>query len=161
MVSLIAAMADQRVIGRDGQMPWHMPADLAWFKRQTLGKPVIMGRKTWDSIGKALPGRRNVVVSRDGLFQPVGAECASSPDAALALVADEPEVMVIGGAQLYASFLPHAQKLYLTLIKANLSGDTFFPDYTSYPWRELEHQQHPADTKNPYPYDFLILERLS
>lgn len=161
MVSLIAAMAEQRVIGRDGQMPWHMPADLAWFKRQTLGKPIIMGRKTWDSIGKALPGRRNVVVSRDSLFQPVGAERASSPEAALALVAGEPEVMVIGGAQLYASFLPHAQKLYLTLIKANLSGDTFFPDYTSYSWRELEYQQHPADAKNPYPYDFLILERLS
>lgn len=162
MLSLIVAVAgEQRVIGRDGQMPWHLPADLAWFKRNTLGKPIIMGRKTWDSIGRALPGRRNLVISRDLAFVPVGAERLDSPEAALACVADEPEVMVIGGAQIYAHFLPHARRLYLTLIKENLSGDTFFPDYTSYQWRELARTEHAADANNPYPHDFLILERLS
>lgn len=162
MLSLIVALAgEQRVIGRDGQMPWHLPADLAWFKRNTLGKPIIMGRKTWDSIGRALPGRRNVVISRDPAFMPQGAERVDSPAAALACVADAGEVMVIGGAQIYAHFLPHATRLYLTRINANLAGDTFFPDYTAYQWRELARTEHAADANNPYPYDFLILERLS
>lgn len=162
MLSLIAAIAgEQRVIGRDGKMPWHLPADLAWFKRHTLGKPIIMGRKTWDSLGRALPGRRNVVISRDPQFIPVGAERVDSPEAALACVAGAPEVMVIGGAQIYAYFLPQAQRLYLTLIKENLSGDTFFPDYTSYQWCKLAHTEQAADANNPYPHDFLILERLS
>jgi len=124
MLSLIAAMAgEQRVIGRDGQMPWHMPADLAWFKRNTLGKPIIMGRKTWDSIGRALPGRRNLVISRDPQFVPTGAERVASPEAALACVIDAQEVMVIGGAQIYAHFLPYAERLYLTLIRETLCGD--------------------------------------
>lgn len=142
-------------------MPWHLPADLAWFKRNTLGKPIIMGRKTWDSIGRALPGRRNLVISGDEAFQPVGAERVMSPEAALLAVADAPEIMVVGGAQIYAHFLPYAERLYLTLINANLSGDTFFPDYTHYQWREMERTDHPADAKNPYPYTFLILERES
>lgn len=142
-------------------MPWHLPADLAWFKRNTLGKPVIMGRKTWDSIGRALPGRRNLVISRDPTFQPIGVERVVSPEAALALVADVPEVMVIGGAQIYEHFLPRAQRLYLTLINADLLGDTFFPDYNQHPWHELERTDYPADAKNPYPYSFLILERES
>lgn len=142
-------------------MPWHLPADLAWFKRNTLGKPVIMGRKTWDSIGRALPGRRNLVISRDPTFQPISVERVVSPEAALALVADVPEVMVIGGAQIYEHFLPRAQRLYLTLINADLLGDTFFPDYNQHPWHELERTDYPADAKNPYPYSFLILERES
>jgi dihydrofolate reductase len=161
MLSLIVAMTGQQVIGREGQMPWHLPADLAWFKRHTLGKPIIMGRKTWDSIGRALPGRRNLVISLDEAFQPAGAERVVSPEAALALVADAPEIMVVGGAQVYAHFLPYAERLYLTLIQANLSGDTFFPDYTQYQWREMERSDHPADAKNPYSYTFLILERES
>ncbi|MDD5392489.1 MAG: type 3 dihydrofolate reductase [Thiothrix sp.] len=161
MLSLIVAMTGQQVIGKEGQMPWHLPADLAWFKRNTLGKPVIMGRKTWDSIGRALPGRRNLVISRDPAFQPIGAERVASPEAALALVADVPEVMVIGGAQIYEHFLPYAGRLYLTLINANLLGDTFFPDYNQHPWHELERTDYPADAKNPYPYSFLILERES
>lgn len=160
MLSLIAAMADQRVIGQAGQMPWHLPADLAWFKRNTLAKPVIMGRKTWDSIGRALPGRLNVVISRDTHFAPVGAVCVASPDAALAAVTDAPEIMVIGGAQIYAQFLAQADRLYLTQIDAKLAGDTFFPDYNLYQWRELACSQQPADAKNPYSLTFRILERL-
>lgn len=142
-------------------MPWHLPADLAWFKQNTLGKPIIMGRKTWDSIGRALPGRRNLVISRDATFQPVGAECFSSPQAALIAAAHEPEVMIVGGAQIYQYFLANTDRLYLTLIGADFAGDTFFPDYNQYQWRTLAQVDHPADVNNPYPYSFLILERES
>lgn len=159
MLSLIGAMTPARVIGRDGQMPWHLPADLAWFKRNTLGKPVVMGRKTWDSIGHALPGRDNIVISRDVYFQPTGAKQVASPDEALAFVEGVPELMVIGGAQVYGHFLSRAARLYLTLIKADVEGDTFFPDYHQYKWRESERSEYPADAKNPYAYSFLILER--
>ena len=161
MLGMIWAQGHGRAIGRGGTMAWHVPKDMAFFRRTTMGCPVIMGRKTWDSIGRALPGRRNLVISRDPQFVPVGAERMDSPEAALACVADVPEVMVIGGAQIYTHFLPQAQRLYLTLIKESLSGDTFFPDYTSYQWRELERTEHAADANNPYPHDFLILERLS
>ncbi|EIJ33669.1 type 3 dihydrofolate reductase [Thiothrix nivea] len=161
MLSLIAAIARNRVIGYEGGMPWHLPADLAWFKRNTLGKPIIMGRKTWDSIGRALPGRRNLVISRDTTFQPTGAERAASPDAALGMVEGVPEAMIVGGAQVYQHFLPHATRLYLTLIDADVLGDTFFPDYNQFQWRELEHHDHPADPNNPYPCTFLVLERES
>ena len=138
MLSLIVAMTPQRVIGKEGRMPWHLPADLAWFKRNTLGKPVIMGRKTWQSIGKALPGRRNLVISRSSSFEPVGAERVESLEAALQAVQDSSEIMIIGGAQIYQQFLPQADRLYLTLVDADLTGDTYFPDYTTYEWRELE-----------------------
>lgn len=155
-------MAHGRVIGLDGRMPWHLPADLAWFKQNTLEKPIVMGRKTWDSIGRALPGRRNLVISRDENFEPVGAERVSSPDAAISLLADVPEIMIVGGAQIYRHFLPSAERLYLTLIDANVSGDTFFPDYTAEArWREVSRTEHLADTKNPHPHTFLILERES
>lgn len=140
-------------------MPWHLPADLAWFKQNTLGKPIIMGRKTWDSIGRALPGRRNIVISRDATFQPSGAERASSPELAMAAVADVPEIMVVGGAQIYQHFLADADRLYLTLIDADFTGDTFFPDYNQHQWRTVEQVDYPADAKNPYPYSFLVLER--
>lgn len=156
---MIAAMDRQRAIGKAGHMPWHLPADLAWFKQHTLGKPIIMGRKTWESIGRALPGRRNLVVSRDSSFQAAGAECFTNPEAALAAAKGAAEVMVIGGAQLYQHFLPQAQRLYLTLIDATCEGDTFFPDYTPYPWRESWRATHPADDANPYPLTFLVLER--
>ncbi|WP_324696625.1 type 3 dihydrofolate reductase [Candidatus Thiothrix phosphatis] len=161
MLSLIAAMAHQRVIGQEGKMPWHMPIDLAWFKRNTLGKPIIMGRKTWDSIGCALPGRRTLVLSGTADFRPIGAERVASPEAALAAVSGAPEIMIAGGAQVYQYFLPQADRLYLTLIDVALTGDTFFPDYNQGQWRESERIEHPADAQNPYPCTFLILERES
>lgn len=161
MLSLIAAMTPQRVIGCNGAMPWHLPADLAWFKQHTLGKPIIMGRNTWNAIGRALPGRRNIVISRDVTFQPVGAECVRSPQAALAMVEDAPEIMIVGGAQVYQHFLPQADRLYLTLIDADFSGDTFFPDYNPHQWRSVVRVDHPADANNPYPYSFRILDRKS
>lgn len=154
-------MAHGRVIGLDGKMPWHLPADFAWFKQNTLGKPIVMGRKTWDSIGRALPGRRNLVISRDESFQPAGAERVASPDEVETLLADAPEIMIVGGAQVYQHFLPKAERLYLTLIDVELPGDTFFPDYIEADWCEVSRSEHPADAKNPYPCSFLILERKS
>lgn len=155
-------MAHGRVIGLDGKMPWHLPADLAWFKQNTLGKPIVMGRKTWDSIGRALPGRRNLVISRDKMFQPEGAERIASPDEVEQLLTDIPEIMIVGGAQIYQHFIPRAGRLYLTLIDTDVQGDTFFPDYqTEAGWQEVSRSEHPADEKNPYPYTFLILERES
>lgn len=159
MLSMIAAMTPERVIGKDGTMPWHMPADLAWFRRNTLHKPVIMGRKTWYSIGKALPKRRNIVISRDQALQLPDTEVVHTPEAALARVSDVPEVVVIGGAQIYRAFLAHTDRLYLTLIHADIAGDTWFPDYNPASWRELARTNYAADEKNAHPYSFIVLER--
>ena len=157
-ISLIAAMAQQRVIGHDNQMPWYLPADLAWFKRNTLHKPVIMGRKTFESIGRPLPTRENIVLSHyPGSNKNVS--WVRSIDEALYKVDTASEVMVIGGGHLYSVFLPLAHRLYLTHIDLNIAGDTFFPDYTLFNWQILFDEFHQADEKNPYHYQFQILER--
>lgn len=162
LISLIVAMAQNRVIGRSNQMPWHLPADLRHFKSVTLGKPVIMGRKTFESIGRPLPGRRNLVISRNSEWQADGVECISSLQAALALVSHEHEVMIIGGGQLYREALPLAQRLYLTHIALTVDdADTWFPDYSSYQWQRIAEEAHCADEKNPYDYCFETLERCS
>lgn len=159
-ISLIVAMAQNRVIGRGNQMPWHLPADLRHFKHVTLGKPVIMGRKTFESIGRSLPGRRNVVISRNAEWSADGVECVNSLDAALRLVNDEAEVMIIGGGQLYREALPLAQRLYLTHIDLSVTdADTWFPDYMRYQWQVLADEQHTPDEKNPYHYRFETLAR--
>ncbi len=160
LISLIVAMAENRVIGRGNQMPWHLPADLRHFKSVTLGKPVIMGRKTFESIGRPLPGRRNVVISRNLDWCAEGVESVSSLDAALALVQGADEVMIIGGGQLYRETLPLAQRLYLTHIKLSVTdADTWFPDYSQYQWQLRAEELHEPDEKNPYPYRFETLER--
>ncbi len=159
LISLIVAMANHRVIGRGNEMPWHMPADLRHFKAVTLGKPVVMGRRTFESIGRPLPGRRNLVSSRNLEWQAAGVEVAPSLDAALALLTDYEEVMIIGGGQLYAEALPRADRLYLTHIDLAVEGDTFFPDYTGYEWQQIELSRHSADEKNPYAYWFETLQR--
>ncbi len=159
MISLIAAMAKNRVIGKDNAMPWHLPADLAHFKRVTMGKPVIMGRRTYESIGRPLPGRKNIVISRRSDYSPDGCVIVNSVEAAIA-EANHEEVMVIGGGQLYAEILPHADRLYLTLIDAELEGDTRFPDYTIYDWKEIDRERHEPDEKNNYAYEFVTLERV-
>ncbi len=160
LISLIVAMAENRVIGRGNQMPWHLPADLRHFKSVTLGKPVIMGRKTFESIGRPLPGRRNVVISRNLDWCAEGVESVSSLDAALALVQDADEVMIIGGGQLYREALPLAQRLYLTHIELPVSdADTWFPDYSQYQWQLRAEELHDPDEKNPYHYRFETLER--
>ena len=155
-ISMIAAMAHDRVIGKDNQMPWHMPADLAHFKRVTLGKPVLMGRKTFESIGRPLPGRRNLVISRNPDYQADGIEVVGSVEAALALLADNEvaEVMVIGGGHLYAELLPKADCLYLTRIELMVEGDTRFPAFADEQWQCVEREVHQADEKNPHPYRF-------
>ncbi len=154
-LAMIAALADKRVIGLDNKMPWHLPADLKHFKAMTLGKPIIMGRKTWDSLGRPLPGRLNLVVSRQPDLQLEGAETFSSLDAAL-LRAEQwargqgvDELMLIGGAQLYAQALPQAQRLYLTRIEASPEGDAFFPAYDEADWARIDSQAHPAEGGAP------------
>ena len=159
-LSMIACMAHDRVIGKENQMPWHLPADLKHFKAITMGKPVVMGRRTFDSIGRPLPGRRNVVISRNPEYQPEGVTRVASIDEALALLASEEEVMIIGGGQLYASLLPKADRLYLTLAQLQVEGDTRFPDYQQLQWRELERQIRPADEANSCDLHFVTLERV-
>ncbi|HAS8558073.1 type 3 dihydrofolate reductase [Vibrio vulnificus] len=158
IISMIAAMAKQRIIGKDNQMPWHLPADFAWFKRCTMGKPVVMGRKTYDSIGRPLPGRLNIVISRDESLVIEGVTMANSIAHALALAGDADEVMIIGGGSIYAECLPKADKLYLTFIDATIDGDTQFPDWGEQ-WYESHREHYSADEKNGYAMDFVILER--
>lgn len=162
MISMIAAMTPERVIGCDGDMPWHLPADFAWFKRNTLNKPILMGRKTWQSIGsKPLPGRKNIIISRNNDLDDNGAALADSPDQALSLVKDSDEVMIIGGAQIYSHFLPQADRLYITLIHASVDGDSWFPRYDHLKWQQSFVDERAADDKNPYDCTFMILNRLS
>ncbi|WP_429187820.1 type 3 dihydrofolate reductase [Aeromonas veronii] len=160
-ISMIAAMAHDRVIGKDNQMPWHQPADLAHFKRVTLGKPVLMGRKTFESIGRPLPGRRNLVISRNPDYQAEGIEVVGSVEAALALLAGSSveELMVIGGGHLYAEMLPSADCLYLTRIDLAVEGDTRFPAFDDGQWQRVDCESHPADEKNPHPYSFETWQR--
>lgn len=161
-ISLIVAMAHGRVIGAGQAMPWHMPADLRHFKQTTLGKPVIMGRRTFESIGRPLPGRLNLVISRNPAWSADGVTtCASLADALQAAGAVD-EVMIIGGGQLYAETLPRADRLYLTHIDLAVAGDTWFPDYQTpdYQWREIASEAHPADDKNAHAYRFQTLERV-
>lgn len=158
---MIAAMAADRVIGLDNKMPWHLPADLAFFKKVTLGKPVIMGRKTYQSIGFPLPGRQNIVLSRDTTLRIEGVVCVQSMTQALALVEDATEVMIIGGASLYEKYLEQVDCLYLTFIELKVAGDTYFPDYEKQgSWKEVARDVHLKDTKNGYNYQFVTFERV-
>lgn len=162
IISMIAAMGANRVIGRDNKMPWHLPADLRHFKQVTLGKPVIMGRKTFESIGRPLPGRRNIVISRTAPADCKGAEWVSSVEQALTMLADQSEVMVIGGGEIYRQCLPLAQRLYLTEIDMTTEGDAFFPDYQQHgQWQLTEDVLYSADEHNAYNCRFIILERLT
>lgn len=155
LISLIAAMANNRVIGKDNQMPWHLPADLGHFKSITLGKPVVMGRKTYESIGRPLPGRKNIVISHDKDYKLEGCETVSSLKDALALVSDAQEVMIIGGGYLYELTLSMADRLYLTFIDLDVEGDTQFPDYKQLRLTEVHRESHLKDEKNPYDYQFV------
>lgn len=148
-------MDENRLIGNDNQLPWHLPADLAFFKRTTLGKPILMGRKTFQSIGRALPGRRNIVISRDAEFVATGCELAGSIDAALAIARDSEEVMLIGGASLYEQTLERADTLYITRIQHAFEGDTWFPEFDESSWIIADMTEHAADDSNPYPIAFV------
>lgn len=158
MISLIAAMAADRVIGMDNAMPWSLPADLAWFKKQTLNKPVIMGRRTFESIGRALPGRLNIVLSRTPGNDP-NVSWVTSLDDALALAGEVPEIMIIGGGKIYEQMLEKADRLYLTHIDAEVEGDTQFPDYDPDQWQSVFSEFHDADHVNTHSFCFEILDR--
>lgn len=159
-LSLIAAMAENRVIGRDNAMPWHLPADLKHFKELTWGKPVIMGRRTYHSIGRALPGRTNIVLTRDHAFRAPGCLTATSDDQALELAGPVPEVMVMGGANLYELYLRRATRIYLTLIHATIHGDTLFPPFEGPSWALRTREDHGPDDRNPLAYSFLVFDRI-
>jgi len=160
MISLIVAMAHNRVIGKDNGMPWHLPADLKHFKAITSGHPVIMGRKTFESIGKALPNRRNIVVSRNAEYIAPGAEVVGSLESALNLVHDQKEIFVIGGAQLFTQALPLAQKMYITYIDLRVEGDTFFPEWDHAQWHEISRKFFNLTPEFPYTYAFVDYERV-
>ncbi|MGV6988272.1 type 3 dihydrofolate reductase [Testudinibacter sp. P80/BLE/0925] len=157
-ISLIVAFTRNRVIGKDNQMPWHLPRDLAWFKRNTLNKPVIMGRKTFESIGRPLPNRSNIVLSRQP-FVHENVTWADSLPTALGLCTTAEEVMIIGGGELFKQSLPLADKLYLTEIQTALEGDTFFPEIDLDQWKIAEEEIAPADEKNAYACRFMVLEK--
>jgi dihydrofolate reductase len=160
-LSLVVAMARNGVIGRDGGLPWQLPADLKRFRAITMGKPIVMGRRTHESIGRALPGRRNIVLSREPTYQAADCEVFVSLDAALAALSSEAEVMIIGGAVLYAEALPRAARLYLTEVDAELAGDVHFPDFDPAAWHELERDAHGSDASHRYRYSFVVLERIN
>ncbi len=158
MISLIAAMAHNRVIGNQGFLPWHLPKELAYFKKMTLGKPVLMGRKTYESIGRPLPHRRNLILTQQKIFLP-GCEIFTDLETALNAVPPEQELMVIGGALLFEQTLPLAQRLYLTMIDSVIAGDTFFPEWKDDQWIEREKTLHAADDLNAFNFYTIILDR--
>ena len=160
-VTLVAALARNRVIGRGNALPWHLPADLAHFKRLTIDKTIVMGRRTWESLPGLLPRRRHIVVSRDPGYRAAGALVVDSPEAALAAAGAVPEVMVVGGASLYRQFLPRAARMELTLVEAEIAGDAWFPPWDVALWRESWRERRAADARNVYDLTFLRLERQS
>jgi dihydrofolate reductase len=157
-IYLIAALASNGVIGIEGKLPWHLPEDLKHFKTLTLGHPIIMGRRTWESLGKALPGRENIVVTRTPGYDAPGAAVASSLEAALALCTGEPVAFVIGGHQLFVESLPVAAGLILTEIFRAYEGDTWFPQFDRLRWREAQRQAHTA--ADGMRFDFVLYERI-
>ena len=155
ILSLICAMDRNRLIGNNNQLPWHLPADLALFKKTTLGKPVIMGRKTFDSIGRALPGRQNIIITSNPHWSASGCDMSGSIEQALSLVAQSAEVMLIGGASLYQQTINRADNLYITLIEHEFEGDTWFPEIDSRIWRVETSENFAADKNNLYSFSFI------
>lgn len=159
MISLIVAVADNDVIGVNNDLPWRLPNDLQRFKALTLGKPIIMGRKTFASIGRPLPGRNNIVISREAGLHIEGCTVVNSLDAALQCATDAVEFMVIGGAEIYKQALPRAQRVYLTQVHATIDGDAAFPQLSGLEWREVFREPHLPDERHAHAYSFVILER--
>ena len=160
ILSLIAAMTPNRVIGRNNELPWHLPEDLRFFKRITMGKPLLMGRKTHESIGRPLPGRTNIVITRGQDYRAEGCIVAHSLEQALVAAGNVEEAMVIGGAALYELALPQADRIYLTRVRAELEGDAWFPPLDLSQWGEVWREDHPADAKHAYSYRFSQWERI-
>src|SRR5690242_15173066 len=158
-ISLIVAMAQNGVIGRDNTLPWRLPEDLRRFKTFTLGKPILMGRKTFESIGRPLPERQNFVLTRDRAWSAGGVTVVHSVEAALECAAGSEELVAIGGAEIYRLVLPFARRIYLTHVHADVPGDTYFPEFDATQWADVECSAHPADERHAYPVTFVTLER--
>lgn len=158
-IVLIAATGKRRELGLDNQLLWHLPADLAHFKARTLGRPIVMGRKTHESIGRALPGRRNIVISRNPDYRADGCDVATTPEQAVTLAGDVDELMIIGGAAIYELFLPHADLIELTEVDGEFEADAFFPQLPADDWRETASEAHPADERNAHAFRFVTLTR--
>ena len=164
-ISLIAAVADNAVIGCQNRLPWHLPEDLQYFKRVTMGKPIVMGRKTWESIGRPLPGRTNIVITRRPDYAAEGARVVGSLEEAVSLAEDialidgTDELLVIGGAEIYKAALPLASRLYLTEVQADVPGDAYLPAVDWAQWREVSRESFAAGETNPYDYSFVVYER--
>lgn len=165
-LAIIVAQAENRVIGINNKLPWYLPEDLRYFKRVTMAKPIIMGRKTYESIGRPLPGRTNIVISRQAGYAPTGVRVAESLEAAIELAASiclidgAEEAMVIGGAQIYEQALTRADRLYLTQVHASVEGDAWFPSFEPAQWREVGREDFTATEANPYDYSFIVLDRV-
>lgn len=159
-IALIAAMTDDGIIGSQNRMPWHLPSDMKWFRQHTLGKPIVMGRRTFESFGaKPLPQRHNIVVTRDRGYQAGGITVAHDIESALQAATPAGELMIIGGASFYAQLLPRARRLYVTYVHTLIRGDAWFPHFNPDNWRETQRRSCPADDKNPYAHTFVVLER--
>jgi dihydrofolate reductase len=159
-LSVVVAADERGGIGRGGGLPWHLPEDLKRFKAITMGKPIVMGRRTWDSIGRPLPGRRSIVVSRQAGLAIEGAEVVGSLEQALRAASDAPEVCVIGGAELYRLALPRADVVHLTRVHATVEADTFLPALDPSDWEEVSSERHDADERHAHPYSFVTLRRI-
>jgi len=159
-LSVIVAMSRNRVIGANGAIPWHLPEELKRFKSVTMGHHIVMGRKTWESIGRPLPGRTTVIVSRQPGYSVPGAKTAHSLDAAVAACGDDSEIFVIGGAELYAQALPRANRLYLTTVDAEIPGDTAMPAFDAGDWREVSSMSFAPDERHRYPFRCVVYERI-
>lgn len=161
-IIIIVAMGENRVIGKDGKIPWRLSADLRRFKELTMDHPVIMGRKTYESLGKPLPGRENIILSRDEKFKPKGCVVLRFLAEALKLASsiDGEKIFIMGGGQVYEDALFFADEIYLTLVKASFEGDVFFPELNSAEWSEISREQHEKDEKNPHDYEFIVYERI-
>ncbi len=159
-ISLIAAMADDRAIGIENRLPWKLPADMKWFRRHTLGKLIVMGRKTFESFGaRPLPERTNIVVTRDADYKAEGIVVVHSIEQAIAAARNVEELMIIGGESFYEQMLPRADRFYLTLVHGRFEADAWFPEFDWNDWQEVVREEHPVDEKNAYACSFLVLER--
>lgn len=159
-IAFVVARDRRGVIGKDGHLPWRLPDDMRHVRKLTVGKPLIMGRRTFDSIGRPLPDRISIVLTRDPEFRCDGCLVARTPDEALALAGDAPEVIVFGGAGVFKDYLPRADRIYLTEVDTEGSGDTYFPPLDQSQWREVDRTLHPADARHPFAFSWVTLERV-
>lgn len=157
MISFVVAMDEKRLIGSNNELPWHLPADLQHFKKVTMGKPIVMGRKTYESIGRPLPGRENIILTRDSSYQVEG--CTVIHTVEEALNRKEEELCVIGGAEVFKLFMPFADRMYITKINSTFEGDTYFPEFSESEWSLVSKTDGTMDEKNKYPHEFLVFDK--